>query len=101
MTVVLDTNVVLQARAAGHAYRRILEGWLAGRLTLAVGTEILLEYEEVMTARLGVRRWQELLAAPDAGAEIHGIEPVFLRSRWSNAESSFTVAACVGSVARL
>jgi predicted nucleic acid-binding protein len=38
MTVVLDTNVVLQARAAGHPYHVILEAWLAGRFALAVST---------------------------------------------------------------
>jgi predicted nucleic acid-binding protein len=56
MTVVLDTNVVLQARAAGHAFHVILEAWLAGRFALAVSTAILLEYEEILTVRVGVAR---------------------------------------------
>ena len=47
MTVVLDTNVVLQARAAGHVFQVILEELLAGRFALAVSTPILLEYEEI------------------------------------------------------
>ena len=43
MTVVLDTNVVLQARAAGHGFHVLLEALLAGRFALAVSTAILLE----------------------------------------------------------
>ena len=54
MIVCLDTNVVLQARASGHPYFPILDGWVAGKFTLAVPTGILLEYEEVI-ARMGGR----------------------------------------------
>jgi hypothetical protein len=54
MTVVLDTNVVLQARASGHPYHRILQGLLAGRFAMAVSTAIFLEYEEILVARVGV-----------------------------------------------
>lgn len=43
MTVVLDTNVVLQARAAGHGFHILLEDFAGGRFALAVSTAILLE----------------------------------------------------------
>lgn len=66
MTVVLDTNVVLQARAAGHPFHVILDALLAGRFTLAVSTAILLEYEEILTARVGVERWRKFAATVDA-----------------------------------
>ena len=36
MVVVLDTNVLLQARATGHSYHVLLLAWLARNLTLAV-----------------------------------------------------------------
>jgi putative PIN family toxin of toxin-antitoxin system len=68
MIVVLDTNVLVQARAAGHAYHPILQAWLAGDLILAVSAEIMLEYEEVVTERAGAARWaviERLLAMPD------------------------------------
>ena len=68
MTVVLDTNVVLQARAAGHPYHVILEAWLAGRFALAVSTAMLLEYEEVLTARAGGARWRQFAATLEAVA---------------------------------
>ena len=83
MTVVLDTNVVLQARAPGHEYHRILQGLLAGRFILAASTAILLEYEEIITARVGAARWKQFAAVLDAiaagYANVRQIEPSF---RW-------------------
>ena len=83
MTVVLDTNVVLQARAPGHEYHRILQGLLAGQFILAASTAILLEYEEILTARVGAARWQQFTAVLDAigvsSGNIRQAEPSF---RW-------------------
>jgi predicted nucleic acid-binding protein len=81
MTVVFDTNVVLQARAVGHAFHVIFEELLAGRFALAVSTAILLEYEEILTARVGPARWREFAATLDAIAgwqdNIRRVEPAF------------------------
>ena len=60
MQVVLDTNVLLQARAAGHAYHAILRAWMEGRFDWVVSTEILLEYQEIITRRTGAARWAVL-----------------------------------------
>lgn len=60
MIVVIDTNVLIPARVPGHPYHRILMAWMAGDLTWAVSTEILLEYQEVITARAGLDRWRTL-----------------------------------------
>lgn len=83
MTVVLDTNVVLQARAAGHPFHFILEALLEGRFTLAVSTPILLEWEEILTDRVGVARWRQFSAFLDVLAgwqnNVRRIEPAF---RW-------------------
>lgn len=57
MRVVLDTNVMLQARAVGHPYHRILQAWMNLRFSLVVSTEIMLEYEEVITQMTGAARW--------------------------------------------
>ncbi len=72
MIVVLDTNVVLQARSPRHAFHRILQAWKDGTFTLAVTTDILLEYEEVITAKTGAARWRELAAFLDAVAKSEG-----------------------------
>jgi putative PIN family toxin of toxin-antitoxin system len=60
MIAVLDTNVLLQARAAGHAFHPILQAWLNQRFTLAISTAMMLEYEEVITERAGPSRWSVL-----------------------------------------
>jgi hypothetical protein len=53
MIVCLDINVLLQARASGHAFFPILDSWVAGKFTLAVSIGILLEYEEVIARMSG------------------------------------------------
>ena len=60
MIVCIDTNTVLQALRAGHPYAPILDAWIHGRLTWAVSTDILLEYEEVITRMSGSARWRML-----------------------------------------
>jgi predicted nucleic acid-binding protein len=42
MIVCLDTNIVVQALAEGHPFHPILDAWVAGRITWAVSTEVLL-----------------------------------------------------------
>ena len=59
MIVCLDTNTLVQALASGHPYHPILQAWISGRLTIAVSTSILLEYEEVITRMSGIARWQK------------------------------------------
>jgi predicted nucleic acid-binding protein len=49
MILCLDTNTVVQALAQHHPFHPILDAWVAGHLTWAVSTPILLEYEEVLT----------------------------------------------------
>lgn len=72
MTVVIDTNVVSVMFRANHPFRAILDEWTAGRFVWAVTTEILLEYEEVLS-RLGQPgRAGVLLGAVDKVAEARG-----------------------------
>lgn len=59
MIVCIDTNVVVQARASGHVYFPILNACVAGRLTWAVSTGILLEYEEIISTLSGVAAWKK------------------------------------------
>ncbi len=65
MTVCIDTNVLLQARARGHAFFPILDAWIAGRYSIAVSTGILLEYEEVMTRLSGKATWLQFARLMD------------------------------------
>jgi len=65
MIVCLDTNTVVQALAEGHPFHPILDSWVAGRLTWAVSTAVLLEYEEVLTRLSGPSRWRKLARLMD------------------------------------
>ena len=81
MTVVLDTNVVLQARCPLHPYNAIILALADGRFTLAASTAIFLEYEEIVTQRTGAERWRIFAAVLEASAAVHGnirhVEPSF------------------------
>lgn len=65
MTVCIDTNVLVQARAAGHAYFPILDAWVAGRFLIAISTGMLLEYEEVITRLSGRAAWSQFARLMD------------------------------------
>jgi uncharacterized protein len=65
MIVCLDTNIVVQAMAEGHPFHSILDAWVAGRVTWAVSTKVLLEYEEVLTRLSGPARWRKLASLMD------------------------------------
>jgi uncharacterized protein len=49
--IVLDTNVVVSMIGTNSPNRWIFDGILTGRFILCVSTEILLEYEEVLSQR--------------------------------------------------
>ncbi|MBN8420715.1 MAG: putative toxin-antitoxin system toxin component, PIN family [Verrucomicrobia bacterium] len=81
MIVVLDTNVVLQALNQRHSFACILQAWYAGRFVWALSTDILLEYQEIVTRISGVERWRSLerlldLAATYAG-NVQQVSPSF------------------------
>lgn len=77
MRVVLDTNVMLQARAAGHPYHTILQAWLNRRFSLVVSTEIMLEYEEVIMDRAGATRWSILEKLLDISDNVVRVSPSY------------------------
>jgi uncharacterized protein len=60
MTIVLDTNVVLQALNQKHPSAVILHAWYSGRFVWALSTDILMEYQEVIVRQSGPARWQTL-----------------------------------------
>ena len=79
MTVCLDTGVFLQIFGRRQPFYPILRALLDGRLTLALSTEILLEYEEVTVKLSGAERWREVVALLELLSRVHNnirqIEP--------------------------
>lgn len=51
LRIVLDTNCLLQILGARSPYHFLLEKFLANEYTLCVSTEILLEYEEILSQK--------------------------------------------------
>ncbi|MBQ4485356.1 MAG: putative toxin-antitoxin system toxin component, PIN family [Prevotella sp.] len=49
--IVLDTNCLLQALPTHSPYHKIWTDVLAGEICLCVNTEILIEYEEILTEK--------------------------------------------------
>ena len=81
MRVCLDTNVLLQLFGTGVPLAPIRAALLAGRLELALSTEILLEYEEIITRLSGPMRWQQVVSFFEVLGRLHGtvlrVEPTF------------------------
>lgn len=51
--IVLDTNCLLMSIPSRSQYHKILADFLAGKYTLCVTNEIVLEYEEILTQKMG------------------------------------------------
>lgn len=81
MIVCIDTNIVVQSLAEGHPFHPILDAWAAGRIHWAVSTEVLLEYEEVLTRMSGAARWRKLSRLMDlvelTGGNLVRVTPSF------------------------
>jgi putative PIN family toxin of toxin-antitoxin system len=79
MTVCLDTGVFLQMFGRKQPFYPILRALLDGRIILAVSTDILLEYEEIIVKLSGAERWRDVAAFLELLTQIHGnirqIEP--------------------------
>ena len=54
--IVLDTNVFLVSLAPQYKYHWIYQGIILGKFELCLTTDILLEYEEVISQRYKIER---------------------------------------------
>ena len=81
MTVCLDTNVLNQMFGTKARWTPLRDAFFLGRLEWAVSTSILMEYEEIVTNRMGTLRWRQVAAFVDFLDEIRGtvrrVEPSF------------------------
>lgn len=72
MTVVLDTNALVQMFGQASPHAHLKRALLEGRLTLAVSTSILLEYEEVICRQAGRARWEDVARTFTLVSLLHG-----------------------------
>lgn len=78
MTVCIDTNVLVQARAKSHPYHCILRACALGGLSWAVSNRILTEYREIITRLDDVAAWgrvEELLELIDRSGTLVLVSP--------------------------
>jgi uncharacterized protein len=79
MRVVIDTNVLWVSVSRRSASHWIFQAILNGTLSLCVTTEILEEYAEIMSAKLGVEATEAILGVLD---NLPNIELVTRYFRW-------------------
>jgi putative PIN family toxin of toxin-antitoxin system len=60
MTVCLDTNVLIQARASSHPYGVLLDAFVFGTINWAVSNRVLTEYREIIGTKAGPDAWATL-----------------------------------------
>jgi putative PIN family toxin of toxin-antitoxin system len=60
MKVCIDTNVLLRLFGNRSPFIRITQALVTGSIQIVVSNDILLEYEEIVTARSGADRWREI-----------------------------------------
>ncbi len=60
LRVVLDTNVIFEGLTKQtSACGLIIDAWRAGLITVCVSNSLMLEYEDVLSRKLGEQRWYE------------------------------------------
>jgi len=72
MTVVLDSNVLVQMSGRTSPHAGLKRALIEGRFVLAVSTPILLEYEEVVCRYAGRERWQDVARMLALVSLLHG-----------------------------
>jgi putative PIN family toxin of toxin-antitoxin system len=78
--ITLDTNILLAAFSSRSPYHWLVRGVLEGQFQLALSTEILLEYEEVLTRVFPVFSVNAALNALSDLPNVHKTEPHY---RWN------------------
>ena len=73
MRIVLDTNVLLVAISAQSEFHPIFDAFLKGEYTLCVTTDILMEYEEIITTHMGRKTALRALRLIENAANVNWI----------------------------
>jgi putative PIN family toxin of toxin-antitoxin system len=72
MRICLDTNVFTQIFSRRSPFAEIVSALAVGRLQIVVSTEILLEYQEVLSRKLELTRWAKINRLFDTLQQSHG-----------------------------
>lgn len=80
MTVVLDCNVLVMCLTSRSPFHLIYRALVAGQSELAVSTEIMLEYEEIISRKYGQRTAADFMALL---VELPTVQLVTAYYRWN------------------
>jgi len=75
MTVVIDCNIFVMCLTSGSPYHFIYQSLVNGKFTLAVTSDILLEYEEVLQQKYSVSTARTFITLLNELPNIHYIHP--------------------------
>ena len=78
---VVDTNVVFEGLTSLSASGQVMDAWIARRFVPCVSTALALEYEEVLTNKLGARKGPRALKALQALFDRTEFVPIHYRVR--------------------
>lgn len=87
LKIVLDTNVFLVTLPSHHSYHWVFQAILNDKFDLCISTEILLEYQEIITQRYGLDKINATLDFLLLLPNVHLITPYF---RYSLIEKDFS-----------
>ena len=80
MNIVLDTNCLLMSLSRRSAYYPVWRDFVDGKYTLCVTNEILAEYEEILTQKVGPEIASNVITA----LRFHGHTYTLFRKIWSD-----------------
>lgn len=77
MTVVLDCNILVMCLTSKSPYHIIYQSLVRGNFNIAVSTEILLEYEEVIQVKYGINTASAFVSLLNELPNVHYVTPHF------------------------
>lgn len=86
LRAVIDTNVLFEGLTHRGPSGSVIDAWVAGSFVPCVSTALALEYEEVLSRRIGERRRQTVLLALQALLDRTEWVPILQRLRSLSAD---------------
>ena len=71
MLIVLDCNILVISITSRSPYHRIFQSLVNGKFDIAINEEILLEYEEIIQLKYGLRTASSLIALLESVPNVH------------------------------
>ncbi|MBN9386110.1 MAG: putative toxin-antitoxin system toxin component, PIN family [Chitinophagaceae bacterium] len=77
MTIVIDCNILVVCLTSRSPYHNIYQALIAGKFDLLVSTEIILEYEEIIQDKYGIRTADAFISLLGELSNVHFVTPFY------------------------